>query len=267
MNNLPSFTISKRQIGDYSIWGADSWWADGIAHGFMGAEFNAIEDNLQFISSVGPVLGFKQLLLLNQVHKTAIVDGDYSFPASVKGETKNSCAEGDGWFLKVPENSAAYGFAYGIKTADCVPVLILDRFRKFGMALHCGWRGTVNGIVDVAIRKFRSLNVEAKDLEVLIGPAARSCCYEIGPEVVVDFERVARELQIDFHEILGDGKNEKTDHKMVDVPKLLQLQLLKFGVPLSHQVLLPLCTVCDHRFFSFRRQGDCSGRQLTFIVG
>jgi copper oxidase (laccase) domain-containing protein len=76
----------------------------------------------------------------------------------------------------------------------------------------------------------------------VIGPGAGICCYEVGDEV---------------HEVLG-GKNREGSR--VDLKAIAREQLLRGGVDEVHD--LGLCTICDPRFFSHRREGSQAGRQV-----
>ncbi|HLM59519.1 MAG TPA: polyphenol oxidase family protein, partial [Pyrinomonadaceae bacterium] len=77
----------------------------------------------------------------------------------------------------------------GVKTADCVPVLIGDTKTKAFAAIHAGWRGTVNSIVLNAIKKMSEIyDTNAKDLICAVGPAATCKNYEVGQDVIDAFE-------------------------------------------------------------------------------
>ncbi len=77
----------------------------------------------------------------------------------------------------------------GVKTADCVPVLLGDVKTKAFAAVHAGWRGTVDSIVKNAVEKMReNYGTDAKDLICAIGPAASGKNYEIGQDVISAFE-------------------------------------------------------------------------------
>jgi hypothetical protein len=64
------------------------------------------------------------------------------------------------------------GILIGVKTADCVPVLIGDPEKSAFAAVHAGWRGTSKSIVRKAIEKMRFYGSDPIDLVCAIGPAA-----------------------------------------------------------------------------------------------
>jgi len=80
------------------------------------------------------------------------------------------------------------GIAIGVKTADCVPILLADPVSRAVAAIHAGWRGTAAGIVAAAIRCMASeFGTQPEDIHAAIGPSIRPCCYEVGPEVAIEF--------------------------------------------------------------------------------
>src|SRR5437868_3632229 len=72
----------------------------------------------------------------------------------------------------------------GIRTADCVPLLIADRQGRAVAAVHAGWRGTVAGIAGESVRKLSEVHgCRPDELIAAIGPCISRCCFEVGPEV------------------------------------------------------------------------------------
>jgi len=124
-----------------------------------------------------------------------------------------------------------------VLTADCLPIALVA---ADGVAmLHGGWRGLAGGIVAEGVRALAA----AGPVAAALGPGARGCCYEVGEEVHARFaahdaRRGARNLALEV--VAGD-------------------QLRAAGVQAVHDTAI--CTVCDERFFSFRREGAAAGRQ------
>jgi YfiH family protein len=91
-------------------------------------------------------------------------------------------ADGDG--LITDES----GRAVGIRTADCVPILLLDRSKRAVGAVHAGWRGTAAQIVARAVRALQDQCGSAPtDILAAIGPCIRQCCYEVSSDVAEQF--------------------------------------------------------------------------------
>jgi YfiH family protein len=125
-----------------------------------------------------------------------------------------------------------------VLTADCLPVALV-RDRAVAM-LHAGWRGLAAGILEEGVRLLRAQRPGPEILAV-IGPGAGACCYEVGPEV---------------HAAFGDDRAAPAN---IDLRSIARARLLEAGVSEVHDV--DVCTICDERFFSHRREGERAGRQ------
>jgi YfiH family protein len=135
----------------------------------------------------------------------------------------------------------------GVRTADCVPVLLADPVTNSVAAIHAGWRGTVADIVGEAVRALsRRWQTRSEDIHAAIGPCIGPCCYEVGPEVARQFE------------IKCTGKIH------LDLPAENERRLREAGV--RNIWKSGECTFCaGDRFFSYRREGEQAGRMISFI--
>lgn len=152
----------------------------------------------------------------------------------------------------------------GVKTADCVPILIADPDGGSFAAVHAGWRGTYAGIVLYAIERLTAeYQSQPESLRVAIGPAAASCCYEVGSEVIDGFkERFAN--ADDLFTPTREG------HARIDLLKANRDQLTAAGVPNERIHTAPLCTMCrTDLFFSYRREKQIHGKvgRLMAVIG
>jgi YfiH family protein len=151
------------------------------------------------------------------------------------------------------------GFACAVRTADCVPLLVADvETRRVG-AVHAGWRGVVKGALRAAIEQFSARGSDPGHLLVAIGPHISLAAFEVGDEV-------ARELEGASHAtgvvVVHEGQKPH-----VSLVRILNAQLLELGVPQAQIEVLPGCTFTERdTFFSYRRDGRSSGRQLSAIV-
>jgi len=143
------------------------------------------------------------------------------------------------------------GLLVGVVTADCVPVLLIDRAARTAAAVHAGWRGMAAGVLEAALAALSSTRIEA-----LIGPAIGGCCYEVGDEVRAAFQ--ARTA-----EVTAAAWMTPAGRARVDLRTAARLLLEAAGVA-SVETLGP-CTRCDARYHSFRRDGARTGRQLSFV--
>jgi YfiH family protein len=128
-----------------------------------------------------------------------------------------------------------------VLVADCLPIALAGP-RGVAM-LHGGWRGLAGGIVEEGVRALGG-EVEA----AAIGPGAGPCCYEAGEEVHAAFAH------------LGPGVRNAGN---ADLKAVARLQLEAAGVLDVQDV--GLCTMCDERFFSHRRDGGTTGRQAGVV--
>jgi YfiH family protein len=136
----------------------------------------------------------------------------------------------------------------GIRTADCVPVLLVDVSLRAIAAVHAGWRGSAANISAVAIRElFSKYGSRPENLYAAIGPSIGPCCYQVGAEVARQFQDWTRCLDL-----------------RLDLPSINEMQLRQAGV--GNVWKAGVCTFCEAKeYFSFRREKDQAGRMMSFI--
>lgn len=156
------------------------------------------------------------------------------------------------------------GIVAGVKTADCVPVLIGDPTTGAYAAIHAGWRGTVASIVVRAIERLQAeYGSEPKDLIAAIGPAAGCKNYEIGTDVIHAFETAFAPAGKYFSPT-SEG------HAMIDLHLVNADQLLSCGVPAENIYTAPYCTMERiDLFFSYRVEKKLYGKtgRLMSVIG
>lgn len=150
----------------------------------------------------------------------------------------------------------------GVKTADCVPVLIGDPKTGAYAAIHAGWRGTVQSIVIKAVEKMRELyGSKPADFIAAIGPAAGCRSYEVGEDVIDAF---AEHFPHSSH--LFNPTRE--GHALIDLHEANFEQLTSCGVEPSNISIAPFCTMeRTDLFFSYRvesKKGK-TGRLMSVI--
>jgi hypothetical protein len=152
----------------------------------------------------------------------------------------------------------------GIKTADCVPVLMGDARTGASAAVHAGWRGTQASVVRRALERMSErFGARAADVRAAIGPAANSCCYEVGQEVIEAFRSR-------FPSAVELFVPTRAGHARVDLQRANRDQLIAAGVPADAIHTAPLCTMCrTDLFFSYRREKSLHGRtgRLMSVIG
>ena len=171
------------------------------------------------------------LATVKQVHSAICV--------AAEGRT-GVLAEADALVENTPGNLIA------VKTADCIPILLVDERLRAVAAVHAGWRGTAAHIAPAAIEAMgRRFGSRPEDLHAAIGPGIGACCYEVGPEVMEQFG--------------GQGRGR------LDLEAENCRQLEQSGVTASRIYASHLCTMCESdQFHSFRRDRDAAGRMYSF---
>lgn len=160
--------------------------------------------------------------------------------------------------------SNARGVLAGVKTADCVPILIGDPVTAAFAAVHAGWRGT---LAEVAMKALERMDVEYKtkpeNVYVAIGPAAGVCCYEVGKDVIEPFQQR-------FHASSNLVRQTRENHACIDLLQANRNQLVLAGVNPEKIYTSPLCTMCrTDLFFSYRREKNLYGKvgRLMSVIG
>lgn len=157
----------------------------------------------------------------------------------------------------------------GIRTADCLPILMLDPVTKISVAVHAGWRGTVLRITRKVLHILTDLfSVDPKDLITAMGPAIGPCCYEVDDAVLKPLmqalpsaERFVRTVPA-WHE----RNQEHGPSRRLDLQAANLSELVSHGVLTKNIVCADLCTACNpDLFFSHRRDGSPSGRHLSVV--
>lgn len=148
------------------------------------------------------------------------------------------------------------GRPIGVFVADCVPILLEDRRTGAVAAIHAGWRGTASRIVQEAIKALTvRYGSRPGDLVAAIGPSIGACCYQVGREVVEALSSLPTPSTI-VHDVPEGPK--------VDLQEANRQLLAELGIGTIH--VSGLCTACDPSlFFSYRRDGERSGRMLAAI--
>ncbi len=149
-----------------------------------------------------------------------------------------------------------------VNTADCVPILLFDINKKAIAAIHAGWRGTVQHIVEKTLRKMtRHYGTAPSDIIAGIGPAISMKHYEVGNDVEQAFAENGFDLSP------TSTRNAKSGKLHIDLKGINRQELLRLGVPSENIETADLCTFENpDLFFSARRQGVHSGRMLTGIM-
>ena len=152
----------------------------------------------------------------------------------------------------------------GVKTADCLPILILDPKRGIAAAVHAGWRGTVLRIARKVVRLMKAtFGCKPSDIVAALGPAIGTCCYEVDDAVLVPFRSQMPDPErfITIHNHSGEKESLRLNLALTNY-----CELTAEGVAKENIRAVELCTRCNPElFFSHRRDGAASGRHIALV--
>jgi len=176
-------------------------------------------------------IGISDIARVRQVHSTGIREvrpGEPGIEVPV---------ESDGILVTGP---GVFGV---VRTADCVPVVLVHPGKKAVAVVHAGWKGTCSRITGRAVARLLEITAgDPGDLKAFAGPCIHACCYEVGTEVRDEFARAGHDI-----DRLMEGRN-------LDLVKANLQQAVELGVrDISSS---GFCTLCHpDLFYSYRRNG------------
>ena len=187
-----------------------------------------------------------RVVTMRQVHGDNIVE--------VKDRSLKEAGEADGMF------TSELDLFLAVLTADCVPILIVAPERRVAAAVHAGWRGTLAGIAEKAVRILESrYDVAAAKLEAALGPSIGSCCFEVKDDVSGPLMKKWGKLTTPSVFVRG-GKT------YLDLRRLNRDILRAAGIPGTQLHQIGPCMSCAAaEFFSYRRERSETGRQMSLI--
>lgn len=290
---------------------------------------------------IAQLLGLNEIKLLKQVHSakilTARILSSHSNEVALKLQSDCSCdpqisipepgipqpgipqpgipqpsitqlsdlPEADGFLWQLEKNSfQGSKSGYGIKTADCVPILV--RSDLSAAILHAGWRGIAANILESCLEKMVAEHQEEistknpsadqpyskpLEIEILIGPCACADCYEVGLDVIT-----ALSPGVAFKDSVSKTAEDRSSAKahdaaasgkfLLDMPHTLLKRAVAFcerinrsgqdsligreallpPVIIKRFSSLPICTMHEANFHSYRRDRELSGRNISFMA-
>jgi YfiH family protein len=181
----------------------------------VGDEPARVEENLRRLANRAGLIP-SALRTVTQVHGDRVLQ---TVPLASSEGLSPACGEADAIWTELA------GEAVGIKTADCVPILLGDSMSGRVAAIHSGWRGTVAEVSARAVETLVAQGSQASALHAAIGPAIQRCCYQVSPDLIARFR-----TQFGDEVIEGDR---------LDLPRAVEQSLLRAGVPASQIDRMP----------------------------
>ncbi len=208
-------------------------------------------------NKVGNIINFlkeneilhKSLICLGQIHSTNIefVSNDNNQVLKID--------DTDGVITDRPE------IVLSVKTADCLPIIYVDKKNRLIGISHQGWRGSLKQMAVKMVNQMVEHGGNKKEIKIVIGPGINQCCYNIDDDRYFQF----------LNEL--DGYSEKVfsvrhGKKYLNLTFLNYLQLINTGIKKENIDFFPFCTFCDkRRFFSFRRAKNKDFEEMfSFVI-
>ncbi len=190
----------------------------------------------------------------HQVHgsRVAIID---------RPETTREELEGyDAFVTNLP------GVAIGVRTADCVPILLYGPKNRTIAAIHSGWKGTVQMISRKVIGILEDkYGTKPSDILAAIGPCIGPDSFQVGEEVAAVFKDAGFPMDRIWQFMGPKGKKPMEGGHHIDLPEACQWTLLEAGVPEENIQICGIDTYRDPSFYSARREGIECGRNINAI--
>lgn len=214
---------------------------------------HVMENYKRMAAALGVDMG--KMVLAYQTHTTnvrLVTEKDAG-----KGITKErDYIDVDGLITNVP------GITLVTFYADCVPLYFLDPVKKAAGLSHSGWRGTVNRMGEVTVKRMEEeFGTKPPDLIACIGPSICQNCYEVGGEVAGEFKKAFDRKY--WKDLLKEEENGKY---LLNLWKANELVLLEAGIKKENIEVTDICTHCNpKRFFSHRAMGNERGNLAAFL--
>ncbi|MBW2619274.1 MAG: laccase domain-containing protein [Deltaproteobacteria bacterium] len=206
----------------------------------VGDDPDNVRRNLELIRRS---LGLEALASVQQIHGCDIVLADHHLPA----DPLTPLARADGLMT----DRAGVGLV--IKLADCQGIILVDPVRRAVAALHAGWRGLRDGVVEAGVAAMRqNFGSRPSDLIAGVSPSLGPCCSE--------FVNYRQELPRQWLEFRQGPVH-------FDLWSITRAKLIVAGLAPEMIQFSGRCTKCDSQaFFSHRGQGPRTGR-FAVVVG
>ena len=193
----------------------------------------------------------KNQFWLNQEHGNKILNAEELF-------ISNSPPYADGSY------TTKANVACIVKTADCLPILIMDLSENFVAAIHAGWRGLANGIINNFFQQIKPLNLSIKNLLFWLGPAIGTSAFEVGEDVFKKFSTITNyDYKPAFKKITI---NKLSNKYLANIYKIAIINLCHLGIK-QHQIFTEnWCTYSrNDLFYSYRKEPNNENRMYSII--
>ena len=192
--------------------------------------------------SIEPVK--RNIFTLNQIHSSKVIflENTQELRKSIDGDAIVTTQK---------------GFNIGVKTADCVPILLTDVNATFVAAIHSGWRGTYYKIITNTLNLiFKKLKINPRDIVGSLGPSISLANYEVSEDMWIKFKKKFNDS--------GTSLKEKNNKFFIDLSKINISLLKSSGV--TRIDMINECTYSNNDFYSYRRDKSLTANQISNIM-
>jgi YfiH family protein len=159
------------------------------------------------------------------------------------------------------------GVSIGVRTADCVPILLYDPGKRVIAAIHSGWKGTVQMISRKVIGILEDrYETKPSDLQAAIGPCIGPESFQVGEDVAAVFKDAGFPMDRIWKFMGPRGKKPMEGGHHINLPEACRWILLEAGVKEKNIQVHAIDTFLDSSFFSARREGIQCGRNINAIM-
>lgn len=252
--------IIGREQNGIRYWVVPTWEQVGFSHGFCGRDIDVRSTFDSWAQTFGAMAEREfKVLALKQIHSNSVIS-----ISSRKGAEMLLQRPATGDALVMAGNSEVGNeYLLTVKTADCFPLLLVDAEKKIMAAIHSGWRGAATRILTETIERMKDFGARTECLELAIGPGAQACCYEVGIEVIKTFKR--GQVKQEGDEQRAAVIQLRGNRPFLSISQVLSNEAEQCGIAKQRIALVEKCTICSHEFFSYRREKEKAGRQMSFI--
>lgn len=158
------------------------------------------------------------------------------------------------------------GLAIGVRTADCIPVLLYDPAARAVGAAHSGWRGTVNRIAGKTVIEMKHrFGSNPADIRAAIGPGIGLDSFQVGEDVATAFKQAGFPMEKiwSFRGPREEGSMSGGHH--LDLKECIRITLEECGLDPANILISEVDTFTDNGFYSARREGIRCGRNINAI--
>ena len=154
------------------------------------------------------------------------------------------------------------GVALVTSLADCQGILLFDPVKNVIGNVHSGWKGTVNKIVENAVKLMKErFNCDPQNIKAYISPSILKECFEVDEDVKDEFVN-------NFSDINISKYIEKKNNKYyIDTVSINKEVMNKNGILNKNIICSNICTKCNSdKYHSYRNDKITDGRNIAFIM-